>query len=518
MSRSSPPPPKQKSPSIIPPSETSPLISTHNNPHDPPPLPTSPSLPTLILYFMTLHFLIAFCEMVLVAPLISLFESSLCHSNYNFPEPSLRLNTREITSEMCKIPEIQGPLATIRGWKSFGDTVPVLLVAIPIGNLGDRYGRRKIMALSLIGVGLSLLEIFVVCAYPKFFDLRWVWLSSLFLLCGGGLYSSAAFMWAMASSLIPEDKRSYAFYYIFSAFYIAELIGSYVASITIDISPWIACSMAMGSVILGLLLLWLVPFSQSSPHPEVSSPSSSTQLQSRHLTTIPKTTILATIRDAIIQPNVLLCIPVFLVGTLRYTTLNILIQYSSVRFNTKISTGAMFYTETAIINIVLFLFLIPRIISWIKSRYHVRSEKIDLALMRISVCFLLVGSLSIGLAPTSRWIPVGVSIFAAGFGSRVSTLSLTSHFIPASSLATLYASIAVLENLGHAINDPSMQHIFAATLRLPPVWHALPFFVAAVGTLLLLTNCKIRTRFRVNMLINYNNRYVISWPVYLRSS
>ncbi|KAF7922635.1 hypothetical protein EAE99_007212 [Botrytis elliptica] len=428
--------------------------------------------------------------MVLVAPLISLFESSLCHSYYNFPEPSLRLNNPEIISEMCKIPEIQGPLATIRGWKSFGDTVPVLLVAIPIGNLGDRYGRRKIMAISLIGVGLSLVEIFVVCAYPKIFDLRWVWLSSLFLLCGGGLYSSAAFMWAMASSLIPEDKRSYAFYYIFSAFYIAELIGSYVASVTIDISPWIACSMAMGSVTLGLLLLWLVPFSQSSSPPEPSSPiyspSSPTRLESRHITTIPKTTILATIRHAMIQPNVLLCIPVFLVGTLRYTTLNILIQYSSVRFNTKISKGAMFYTETAIINIFLFLFLIPRITIWIKARYHVRSEKIDLALMRISVCFLLMGSLAIGLAPTSGWIPVGVSIFATGFGSRVSTLSLISHFIPASSLATLYASIAVLENLGHAINDPSMQHIFAATLRLPSFWHALPFFVAAVSTLLLL--------------------------------
>ncbi|TEY42009.1 hypothetical protein BOTCAL_0401g00120 [Botryotinia calthae] len=488
MSRSSSPPPRQTSSPTDPPNETSPLISTHNHPHEPHELPSpSPSLPTLILYFMTLHFLIAFCEMVLVAPLISLFESSLCHSYYNFPSPSLssRLNTQEITLEMCKIPEIQGPLATIRGWKSFGDTVPVLLVAIPIGNLGDRYGRRNIMALSLIGVGLSLVEIFIVCAYPNIFDLRWVWLSSLFLLCGGGLYSSAAFMWAMASSLIPEDKRSYAFYYIFSAFYTAELIGSYVASITIDISPWIACSMAMGSVILGLLLLWLVPFSQSSPRLELlssstSPPVSSTRLRSRHLTTTPKTTILAIIQHAMIQPNVLLCIPVFLVGTLRYTTLNVLIQYSSVRFNTKISKGAMFYTETAIINIILFLFLIPRITVWIKSRYHVRSEKIDLALMRVSVCFLLMGSLAIGLAPSSGWIPVGVSIFAAGFGSRVSTLSLISHFIPASSLATLYASIAVLENLGHAINDPSMQHIFAATLRLPPVWHALPFFVVAI--------------------------------------
>lgn len=124
---STPPSSKPNSPSTNPPSETSPLISTHNHPHElPSPSLPSASLPTLILYFMALHFLIAFCEMVLVAPLISLFESSLCHSYYNFPSPSLssKLNAQEITSEMCKIPEIQGPLATIRGWKSFGDTVP----------------------------------------------------------------------------------------------------------------------------------------------------------------------------------------------------------------------------------------------------------------------------------------------------------------------------------------------------------------------------------------------------------
>jgi len=62
----------------------------------------------------------------------------------------------------------------------------------------------------------------------------------------------------------------------------------------------------------------------------------------------------------------------------------------------------------------------------------------------------------------------------------VSTLSLVSYWIPDSSKATLYAAIAVLENMGHAVGDPSMQQIFAATLKLPPIWHALPFFVAAV--------------------------------------
>jgi hypothetical protein len=50
------------------------------------------------------------------------------------------------------------------------------------------------------------------------------------------------------------------------------------------------------------------------------------------------------------------------------------------------------------------------------------------------------------------------------------------------SKATIYAAIAVIENIGHAVGDPSLQQIFAATLRLhfSPFWQALPFFVAAV--------------------------------------
>jgi len=82
----------------------------------------------------------------------------------------------------------------------------------------------------------------------------------------------------------------------------------------------------------------------------------------------------------------------------------------------------------------------------------------------------------------------GVFVFAAGFGSRVSTLSLISYWISDDSKATLYSAIAVVENIGHAVGDPSLQKIFATTLRLhwSPFWQALPFFVTAVrylGTL-----------------------------------
>jgi hypothetical protein len=75
------------------------------------------SLSAHIFYFMSIHFLLASCEMVLVAPLIRLFEQSLCLSHYGFPSAG-------VPERMCKIPEIQHPLATIRGWKSMFDTIP----------------------------------------------------------------------------------------------------------------------------------------------------------------------------------------------------------------------------------------------------------------------------------------------------------------------------------------------------------------------------------------------------------
>jgi hypothetical protein len=74
-------------------------------------------LTTIVFYFMTIHFLLAFCEIILVAPLIRLFENSLCLSHFDFPPGG-------IDESLCKIPEIQRPLATIRGWKSMFDTIP----------------------------------------------------------------------------------------------------------------------------------------------------------------------------------------------------------------------------------------------------------------------------------------------------------------------------------------------------------------------------------------------------------
>jgi hypothetical protein len=103
--------------------ETTPLLADdalQDGPHSrskPGALYSSSRLSGLIFYFMTIHFLLAFCDIILNAPLQRLFENSLCLKYYNFPKSG-------VPEGSCKIWEIQYDLAILRGWKSMFDNIP----------------------------------------------------------------------------------------------------------------------------------------------------------------------------------------------------------------------------------------------------------------------------------------------------------------------------------------------------------------------------------------------------------
>lgn len=327
-----------------------------------------------------------------------------------------------------------------------------------------------------------------------------IWLSSIFILCGGGLPSAVSFMWAMVSEAIPLEWRHRAFYYVFSAFYVAELLASSVASTTTDISPWIPCSLAIISLVFCLILLSVMPEPRTSEHYLESHAEPRNFSNGNDTADLPvKTSLVRSLKGALSNRNIIFTLPTFLVVTLRYTTLNILIQYASIRFGLKISAGAYFYTQSAVVNLILFLLIMPQLNTYIQNRFKVNSQVVDLASVRISVCLLCIGSFLVGIAPSSRLLSLGentipdtlpvmyvnlllgVLVFSGGFGTRVHAIALATHWIAKDFKATFYTAIAVLENVGHMLGDPAMQQIFAGTLRMSPFWHALPFFVASVS-------------------------------------
>lgn len=248
----------------------------------------------------------------------------------------------------------------------------------------------------------------------------WRWIEfSIGLYVGYGIRSysfgiEVQFSFILLAVLLMIANRSYAFYYIFSAFYVAELLSSYIASLTMDISPWIPLGLAIFSVVSCMLVLWLVPHSESSGSPgdsrnvtegtaDLAQPDSGDV----SLAAQPTSHEINGLISALSNGSIILILPVFLVGIFRYTTLNVLIQYASVRFGLRISTGATFYTETAIINIILFLFAIPRITEYLRIKRKVRPEVMDLMMVRASVLLMCFGSLAIGLSQSAKFLPLG---------------------------------------------------------------------------------------------------------------
>lgn len=71
-------------------------------------------------------------------------------------------------------------------------------------------------------------------------------------------------------------------------------------------------------------------------------------------------------------------------------------------------------------------------------------------------------------------------IFAAGFGTRVSTLSLTTFWTTQNLRGRVFGVVQILENMGKLFAEPGMLKIFAASMDLPTSRLGMPFFLATV--------------------------------------
>lgn len=239
----------------------------------------------------------------------------------------------------------------------------------------------------------------------------WAQASEIFLEEERFVHTSTSYLSGKVSSGSSIQNRSKGYYYIFSAFYIAEMVSSGLASATLDISPWIPSALAYGSILFCLVIQLRIP-QRSEQHRADSqnmgrrSPADEDLTEQENASLcregeFPKTT---SFRAAFSNHNVLLVVPAFFVGSTRYTVLNVLMQYAHVRFGWIVSRTALIYTETAIVNICLFLIVMPRLTTSIKTKYGVRPQTIDLTMVRTSVCLLSFGTLCLALSPNATTI------------------------------------------------------------------------------------------------------------------
>ena len=98
-----------------------------------------------------------------LAPQTQIMESIICRRFH--PGLFIDLPHGQFLSDdtPCKSVDVQGELALISGWKDTLDQIPGIILALPLGFLLDRIGRKPVAMLSMSGLLMEEIAIRIIC-------------------------------------------------------------------------------------------------------------------------------------------------------------------------------------------------------------------------------------------------------------------------------------------------------------------------------------------------------------------
>lgn len=96
-------------------------------------------------------------------PKTRVFEANLCLRYYREHDPSKINKDGTVDETFCKINAVQSKLASVMGWSDLFEAMPGIFLAVPYGILADRFGRKWLFVLSLVGVILDSTWVLIIC-------------------------------------------------------------------------------------------------------------------------------------------------------------------------------------------------------------------------------------------------------------------------------------------------------------------------------------------------------------------
>lgn len=459
-----------------------------------------------IRLMITLYAIILFVETghaMTHGPITRIFESIACKNYYEIADPSKIDSDGQVPEDLCKLSQIQGEMATIKGVLEFFDGVASIILAIPYGLLADRIGRKPTIMLSIPGFVLNMVITGTVLWWSNVFPLRAIWLSALAWLFGGGLVVAAALIWTMMADVTTEEQRSAMFFQFGVVVMGSDFLSNSFGSWLMTYNPWWPLLLGWGIIVVGLCLgltlpetrdaFALIPKSDQEEDLELSDISTLAEDEGSPLPYTkagpakePAQPFLTRVKTSVKaygfffqDKQVMLLSSAFLVYKLSRGSSWFLIQYVSIRYGWHLAAANMLTSLKAILMVFLFVAILPLASWYLQKKRGTDSRAKDMILTKFSVVCLLVGTLGMGLSPHIAIMIIFLVIQTMGAGFVYTTRAVVTTMIQRDQTARLFTLIEIIQALGMILASPIMTGFFNWGLHLGGFWIGLAWIVAA---------------------------------------
>jgi DHA1 family tetracycline resistance protein-like MFS transporter len=366
--------------------------------------------------------------------------------------------------------------ATITGYFGFAWAAMQFVFSPVLGALSDRFGRRPVIILSNIGMGLD----YVVMALAP--SLWWLFIGRLL---SGVSAATSATAGAYITDVTPPDKRAAKFGMMGAAFgfgfIIGPAVGGFLGGIDLRLPFWVAAGLSFANALYGFFVL-----------PESLPRERRARFHWRMANPVGALKLLRT------KPILIgLAAALFLERVAHDSLPRVFVLYTDYRYQWTAATVGLALAAVGVAQMIVSAGMVGASV----RRFGERQT------LLAGLLFAFAGFVLYGLAPTGLWFMAGVPLAALGGLSGPAMQGLMTREIGPSDQGKLQGALASIQGVAGLIGPLLFTQVFATAIRADGPFHlpGAPYLLSALLVIVALLTAMRATRARAPVPIGQSN-------------